>query len=949
MDLSLLSTPVSEHKKQSAGALFTIRSANSPSYRLSRSAGIRKTRCSLEEGSKRTEGAGESVVHGAHFGGVTNKEEIPAFDGYQSKSGWQDSVKGPHEANNSSDHIMTGQLNQNGSADKTKTELDNDISVNSLCSSERRGRAEWRRHELPSRSKSFDARAGKRSPDQDKSRGLFAWSSMRGGGIGKDSHYLGEQRAEWESKRGRVRSSVHLFNSTDATKDDKNMCQLSPVSQTLNRGDRGNSLPSRWRSLSGPGADTRGTTAATGPKRSQSILARIEKLYVSATFSKTQDYTKSKECCKAVLSHHKDTTSEFSSWPSQMSHELATGSTFPRSFSPGSTNSPKTGMKPFIRTQNYTSEKSPLRQGQTEDRFSEDRGLCQGPASENSGTMSLDRLRSRNSIAAQLRSARAAGEITIPPPPNTSLPEEESPSWRDSLRLSDRGEAGSKVNMEHVETDEPDRTPRKRIGGFKEEEEQKKLDSGAKATFKCSTDDVCELNSQNTTTKTNELKKVPELMSSADSVKNRINQFEALTQRFQKLTPGQSLPRRTFSVPNQISRTQGGVKKSWSAKAIGGPKDSNERLKEAVEAKEMFSKDKAGSARSLSVDEVGLRLEDRDQNNSDHGGNYYAGSFQTYSRFKNTLEIPLKSENHGPHGGFSIDETDFIKIPSPDEDRKRLTYLPLSICSDTGGQQTSPAEGRTPSNTPTNSPHLPSTSQPENPTVTHRESQTASRDALKLPRQDPQLLHGHLPTSAHSRNISLVCTGGDAGLPYRSKHSVVDMDAWLSGLRLENYVCNDRNDSEDDDEDDDASTQKDEDSNYDTDSGESSVTITSNWSQSEQKSFSLRWVAAHLPHHTSSVPQMLTLLLCSLSELCNFAGVDCESGNDNDDNDWQENTRRSASLSSDMSAFSCVSVLPSEELDKLLEDVRSLGDSNLQVKVWTQNRAIYVKLIVIIL
>lgn len=32
-----------------------------------------------------------------------------------------------------------------------------------------------------------------------------------------------------------------------------------------------------------------------------------------------------------------------------------------------------------------------------------------------------------------------------------------------------------------------------------------------------------------------------------------------------------------------------------------------------------------------------------------------------------------------------------------------------------------------------------------------------------------------------------------------------------------------------------------------------------------------------------------------------------------------------------MSAFSCVSVLPSEELDKLLDDVRSLGDSNLQV------------------
>lgn len=73
----------------------------------------------------------------------------------------------------------------------------------------------------------------------------------------------------------------------------------------------------------------------------------------------------------------------------------------------------------------------------------------------------------------------------------------------------------------------------------------------------------------------------------------------------------------------------------------------------------------------------------------------------------------------------------------------------------------------------------------------------------------------------------------------------------------------------------------------------------------------------------------LILLLRSLSDLCNFAGVDYES--ETEDDDWPVNTRRSASLSSNMSAFSCVSVLPSEELDKLLEDVKSLGDSNLQV------------------
>uniref|UniRef100_A0A096LVY7 Si:dkey-92i15.4 n=1 Tax=Poecilia formosa TaxID=48698 RepID=A0A096LVY7_POEFO len=105
-------------------------------------------------------------------------------------------------------------------------------------------------------------------------------------------------------------------------------------------------------------------------------------------------------------------------------------------------------------------------------------------------------------------------------------------------------------------------------------------------------------------------------------------------------------------------------------------------------------------------------------------------------------------------------------------------------------------------------------------------------------------------------------------------------------------------------DDDDESTQKDDDSN-DSDSGDSSATITSNTSQSENRSFSL-----------------------SLSNLCYFSGTDVESDNDNDD--WQLPGRRSASLSSDVSAFSCVSLLPSDELDKLVEEVKNLGEETLQ-------------------
>lgn len=848
MDLSLLPTPVSEHKKQSAGALFTVRTANSPSSGLSRKGGVRKTSGLLEEGGERTGGAVGRGGHGARVDAAANKEENHTFAGYQ--SGWQGSVKGQRGANNTSYHIMSTRLNQPGPADKTKTELDIDGRVNSRPSSERRGRAEWRRHDLPSRSQSLDFRMGRRSPDRDKSHNLFVFPPVRGEVIGK------QVGTEWDCERGRVRSSVQLFNSAGATNNDTS--QLSHHGQALNRGDRGNSLPSRWRSQSGPGSDIRGMATTPGPKGSQSILERIEKLYGSAGFSKTEDYGRIRDSSKSILSHHKDTAMDFNVSPQQRSREWATGGTFPRRFSSESAHSPGRSSTSFTWTQDDTPERSLSPettrygdklsrgqwQGQTEDSFSEDRGLDRGGALESFGTMSLDRVRSRNSIAAQLRSARAAGDIRTPQ--NTSLQEEESPSWRDSLRLSERRGAGSKVKVENVESDEVNSTPRGRVGGFKEGEEEKKT-----VALKCSADeDVFELHPQKTTTKASERKIVPEIMSvsSADSVKNRIHQFEALTQRFQDVAPGQSLPRRTFSVPSQVSRAQGGVKKSWSAKTLGELRDRSGGSKEAGGAKDTFSKGKAGSERSLSVDEVGLRLEERERNDLNHVGNNSTEDFQKYPR----LEVPPTKANQEPHEVFSMDETDFTKTSSPDEERKRPTYLPLSICVDTGGQHASPSptEDKTPSNTPTNSPHLSPTTQPENVTVPHRQTEAASRGSSKSHKQPP-LFGGPPATSPNIGNPDV-----NASLPRRGKQSVVDMDAWLSSLNTEIHVWNDRD--EDDDDNDDESTQKDEDSNYDSDSGESSVTITSNMSQSEQRSFSVRWVAAQLRRRTSSLSRTLT-------------------------------------------------------------------------------------------
>ncbi|KAI7807201.1 putative dentin sialophosphoprotein, partial [Triplophysa rosa] len=94
----------------------------------------------------------------------------------------------------------------------------------------------------------------------------------------------------------------------------------------------------------------------------------------------------------------------------------------------------------------------------------------------------------------------------------------------------------------------------------------------------------------------------------------------------------------------------------------------------------------------------------------------------------------------------------------------------------------------------------------------------------------------------------------------------------------------------------------------DSDSGESSVTITSNMSKSDRRSFSLSYV-----------------------ELCIYGGVDYKPSDGSvseDGEDWAPS--RSASLSSDMSGFSSVTLLSSHELDRLLDDVKNLGDNTLQ-------------------
>ncbi|MED6245947.1 hypothetical protein ATANTOWER_010684 [Ataeniobius toweri] len=769
------------------------------------------------------------------------------------------------------------QLNQNGTSERKHPENETDVGTPAL---DNQGRTEGRGCSLPSTNMSLDWRSGARSPPRStRPCETKLFGKREAGGFE-------EQRTKIQNNMSRTLTSLKGFNSADPSYIENN-CSVKQ-GYFLDRVSKVKSLPIRFKTESGP--DLRFTDSLLGPQGEQSIQERIQ-LFESAG-------------------------------------EMTAGETFPRRFSSGEDYSPVRKTLPSIwaqketnptRSETLSSSKSvklkersagTQRQGQFSSKYLEDDRWVRDAMVM--GTKSLDRVRSRNTVAARIQSARTAAGMA-----------ESQAFVGDTLSIFQQRRAS--INQEESRENMAERI--KVQESNKERYEKTKQQTELKIGI--TEGDVLDTNPRKGSLQSPERNKLPEIPSvpSSASVRNKISQFEALTQ---KATSQVHIPRRTFSVPAKLNKAQEGEKRNGFAKYVD--EGSN---KWAMKTYESIEKTKRlGLERSLSVDEVGIRFDKSETDGSnflDKSKNYFSKDLGKYSSLKKTLHIPLNEGAQRRSRLFCFDETDFVKHSSPkDSNMKDMTTN--TVTSDMHPRPqceiSSPVsdDDKTPTNTPLNtSPFLSPVKEPEDifvvagNTVTGQEDKTKNTDSTLLPsttlfqnsKTDIFITHTkktedkdspHLPpdTSSHN-NLSDVFYPDVKPELQKGRKQLLDLNEWIARINPEFKSWNEyMGEYEDDDE----RTQKDDDSNYDSDSGDSSMTITSNMSQSEHKSFSL-----------------------SFSDLCNFSGAHYESV---EGDDRQLGDRRSASLSSDVSGFSCVSLLPTEELDKLVEDVKNLGDEALQ-------------------
>lgn len=743
--MDLLPPSTSENIPERTGMRFTVRSANSPSYSLTRRSGVRKR--------PTADNADDTVCSNTKDGFVYQKD-IKQSDAVE---------RNPQEKG---------------------TVVGRSLALHDL------GRTEERGGNLPCRSMSYDWRSKSKSLPRTTTAGkpkLLGKTEMRG---------FEERRTEIEKiLRGETSSS-----SPSHFEDN----------HSVNHRDFADRVDLRFKTESRPASKL---DCPSGPQGGQSIKERIQKLFESA-----------------------DNTT--------------VGGTFPRRFSSYDDYSPvrKAATIWAPKEENHPSSETlasfetiKLKERSTETRKQEELSSkyleedCNRRDMIEMGTKSLDRARSRNTVACKIRSARIGAGMG------------QSQTYEGSILAQRR------YNQDDKKTDVTE-ISKERDEGTKQ---QSKPRSGI-------ADDVFYANPSEGTLPSPEWKKLPEILSppSSASVRNKISQFEALTQRAASEV---QIPKRSLSVQAQPCQRQGGVKKSGSVKYIGERSYKWETKTDGSSEKRMMF----ASEKSLSLVDLGFKsgMSETDSSNLlDRRKNDLSKDLGQYYNHKKTLHLSL-NEGAQKRSKFLFSEDsnlrDTVTLTHTSDMQPRPQWQISSPVSD---------DDKTPTSTPLNTPPFPSPVQePEDffPIadnmslhVTGQEdkaketdstlpppvilsltsepdfSQTSKSDVFltdKEKTKENESLDLRPDTSFHNNLSDVFYSNVKAELP-KGRKELLDLNAWIAGLDPEYKNWNEYMEEWKDEDD---STQKDDDSN-DSDSGDSSVTITSNMSQSENRSFSLR-------------------------------------------------------------------------------------------------------------
>ncbi|KAM9488733.1 uncharacterized protein Hap1MRO34_005599 isoform 1-T5 [Clarias gariepinus] len=395
---------------------------------------------------------------------------------------------------------------------------------------------------------------------------------------------------------------------------------------------------------------------------------------------------------------------------------------------------------------------------------------------------------------------------------------------------------------------------------------------------------------------------------SGNSVRNKIHKFEALALKGQSPSWTQH-PRRAMSVPEQ-TKAMASVNKTYSDRSLGV------RLGE-WNRENPFSKSEVSNEAGSGHDQTGPgKITKQDIEASPVQSQIRRSiSLKVEQTWKRLDAVPSDQKTEGKFTKMNkyADEPDFSKGSNP-KSYQKLNNVDLTeekvknYLSPTMFDKSQKSSGIT------------NVSQSDLSLKSETKFATSTKDKPSLkesthgsPHVDPstttksKLLTGN---STHSKSPSNLLSDSEvipsiqgfsstSGDFINNYNTIKDEKVAEKVLRwIMDKGVDDENDYDDDE---DEGTEQ----GYDSDSGESSVTITSNVSS---RSFSM-----------------------SLVELCSLGGLDIppsDGSGSMDDENWM--SKRTVSMSSDVSALSSVTLLGMDELECLLNDVKGLEDDTLE-------------------